>query len=344
MIQLRYALSLAIALAAFVAACSTEPSQQQRSNLNLEIFVAEPDEINVTSALIMGPSEMMVVSAQGTKSAATRLADRIEATGLDLRYIFLTHPHLDHSQGAGILLERFPGAEFVTTPEIAFVQKHRMAIDDVFAKARYGDNAAIPSVPVQAYRENTFLIDGETIEIGPDIIGDIGLGNLTEPHVALYVPSLHALIPSDVVYYNGYVMTGGSSAEHRAKWIAQLDDWLARDFAIVVPGHMPKTSADALTAAGALSHTRNYVAAYDRALAAADASQAVIAQLLTEFPELQHPTALYLSAFIDFQEMRNLSFDPADKVFDEGLTDAEIAEIDRKKFQAFRAAYNPGEN
>ena len=81
------------------------------SGLELEIFVSEPEEINITSVLIKGPTEMMVMCAQGQKSSATRLADRIEEIGLELKYIFLSHAHLDHSQGAGILKERFPKAE-----------------------------------------------------------------------------------------------------------------------------------------------------------------------------------------------------------------------------------------
>ena len=119
--------------------------------LELEVFVSEPKEINITSVLVMGPREMMVVSAQGTKSAATRLADLIASKDRTLKYIFLTHPHLDHSQGAGVLLKRFPEAQFIATPEVAALQRRRMPMDDALAAARFGDNAAIPSVPAEDF-------------------------------------------------------------------------------------------------------------------------------------------------------------------------------------------------
>lgn len=93
------------------------------------MFVAEPAEIDVTLALIMGPTEMMVVSGQATKSTATRLADVIAATGLNLKYVFLTHPHLDHSQGASVLLERLPEASFMATPEVARLQRARLVTE-----------------------------------------------------------------------------------------------------------------------------------------------------------------------------------------------------------------------
>ena len=86
----------------------------------------------MTSVLIMGQTEMMVVCAQAKRSSAMRLADLIASKGLDLKYVFLTHPHLDHSQGAGILLERFPSAEFIATPEVGKLQRHRIRLPRIY--------------------------------------------------------------------------------------------------------------------------------------------------------------------------------------------------------------------
>ncbi len=309
------------------------------NELRLEIFVSEPEEINVTSPLIMGPTEMMVVSAQGTKSAAARLADLIESKGLDLRYIFLTHPHLDHSQGAGILLERFPEAQFVTTPEIARLQHHRIPLDDAVAQARYGDNAAVPSVPVGVFEEETLLIDGQPIEIWKDIVGDVGVAEPDEPHIALHIAALNALMPSDAVYFDAHVFLGGTTEESRALWIAQLDAWLERGFDIVVPGHMPKGAP--LTAEGALVHTRDYIIAYDRAMAESETSDEVIEKMLTLYPDLAHQSALYLGTWINFKEMRKISFNPAAQAFPEGASEAEIQAIDAERYEDFKRAYNP---
>ena len=135
------------------------PTLSFSAKLSLEIFVSEPNEINVTSALIMGSTEMMVVSSQGTKSSANRLADTIEGKRLKLKYIYLTHPHLDHSQGAGILLNRFPEAKFIASPEVARLQRIRIALDDKLAKSRYEENAAVPSVPAEDYAESQILIE-----------------------------------------------------------------------------------------------------------------------------------------------------------------------------------------
>ncbi|MPW28102.1 MBL fold metallo-hydrolase [Agarivorans sp. B2Z047] len=285
-------------------------SNANESKLSLEVFISEPSEINVTSALIKGSSEMMVVSAQGTKSAANRLADQIEKTGLTLKYIFLTHPHLDHSQGASVLTKRFPEAQFIATPEVAALQRHRIELDDDLASSRHGDNAAIPSVPAIDYSETSLLIDGFEIEIWKDIIGDAGIGNPYEPHVALYIPSLNALLPSDVVYFQGHVMMGGSTPESRHLWMAQLREWQRLNLDIVVPGHMPKDKKEEWSADGALTHTLEYIERYDAALSESNSPKEVINTMISYYPEMGHRSALYLSAYIDFGQMHMLTFNP----------------------------------
>ncbi|WP_026971100.1 MBL fold metallo-hydrolase [Aliagarivorans marinus] len=306
--------------------------------LSLEIFVAEPEEINVTSALIMGPTEMMVMSAQGTRSAALRLADLIESKGLALKYVFLSHPHLDHSQGAGILLERFPEARFIATPEVAALQRHRIPLDDKMATSRYGTNAAVPSLPAEDYLADTIEIDGYPIEIWKDIIGDAGIGHPDEPHVALHIPALNALLPSDVVYYNAHVMLGGTTEESRRIWLEQLNSWLAMDLSVVVPGHMPK-GAD-LSPNGALTHTRDYILAYDRAMARHDNADAVIKLMLEQYPNTPHRSALLLGTYLNFSQMHRLTFNPKVEKVASWLPRSLVEWADRKLFEQRKKAYN----
>ena len=310
------------------------------TGLSLEVFVAEPEEINVTSALIMGPTEMMVVCAQATRSSANRLADLIESKDRELRYVFLTHAHLDHSQGAGILLERFPGARFIATPEVGALQRLRIPADDDLASSRYGDNAAIPSIPVEDYAGDRIMVDGIEVRIWKDVVGDAGLGYPDEPHAAIYVPSLHALIPSDVVYFDAHMMTGGSSKESRAQWVAQLESWIGKEFEVVVPGHIPKTSLAALNAQGALTHSRDYLLTYERALATSTSADELIEQMLALYPDMQHQSALRLSAFIEFKETHRVLFNPTLETVASYLPSSFVAWIDEWMLERRRRAAN----
>ncbi len=276
----------------------------EEPQLQLEVFVSEPREINTTSAIIWGPTEMMVVSAQATISSAESLARVLAEKRRPLKYIFLTHPHLDHYQGAGILKRHFPEAKFVATAEVAAAQIAGMGVADQLAPLRYGSNAAVPSIPAVAYEGDGLEIDGETVEIWKDVIGD---GGLTTPHSALYIPSLNALIPSDTIYFNAHVMMGGSTADSRKKSVEQIDRWIVQGFDIIVPGHTPKVTLPELTPSRALKHTRDYILAYDEAIGTSTSSDETIRKMLDKYPSLPHEAALYLGTYLNFNDMEKLT-------------------------------------
>ena len=188
-------------------------------------------------------------------------------------------------------------------------------------------------------QNHRFSLNGKIIEIWDDIIGDAGIGLPDEPHTALYIPSLNAFMPSDVVYFNGHVMMGGSTPESRAAWLRQLDTWRDMDFDIVVPGHMPKGSA--LTPEGALIHTRKYIQAYDKVIAQSSTSDEVIGKMLGLYPDLPHRSALYLGTYLNFKQMHRLTFNPTIEKIASWLPDALVEWLDHKIFENRKKAYNP---
>lgn len=87
----------------------------------------------------------------------------------DIRYIIVTHIHLDHSGGAGLLLTHCPNAQVVVHPRGA---RHLIDPSRLIASARmvYGekfDSLFHPIVPVP---EDRILIrgEGDTLTIGAD--------------------------------------------------------------------------------------------------------------------------------------------------------------------------------
>jgi glyoxylase-like metal-dependent hydrolase (beta-lactamase superfamily II) len=63
----------------------------------------------ITSTLIMGRHDAVLVDPPLTTTQATEIGDWIAATGRDLRQSYITHGHGDHWFGAIPLVERFPG-------------------------------------------------------------------------------------------------------------------------------------------------------------------------------------------------------------------------------------------
>src|ERR1700741_1481237 len=69
----------------------------------------------VTSTLIFGPRDAVLVDALMTVREATALADWVALHDRRLTTIYIPHGHADHWLGLSMLLERFPTARAVAT-------------------------------------------------------------------------------------------------------------------------------------------------------------------------------------------------------------------------------------
>jgi glyoxylase-like metal-dependent hydrolase (beta-lactamase superfamily II) len=108
----------------------------------------------------------------GPSPSIDYLLDGLKQVGIDphdLRYVIVTHIHLDHAGGAGLLLRECPNAKIVVHPKGA---RHLIHPEKLIqgAKAVYGekfDDLFHPIVPVP---EDKVLIRGdrETLPIGPN--------------------------------------------------------------------------------------------------------------------------------------------------------------------------------
>ena len=72
----------------------------------------------IASTLIYGKRDAVLVDAFMTVKQADALVDWVAASGKSLTTIYITHGHGDHWFGIGALLERFPNARAVATPDV----------------------------------------------------------------------------------------------------------------------------------------------------------------------------------------------------------------------------------
>ena len=63
----------------------------------------------ITSTLIFGEHDAVLVDAMRTVAEAEALADSVALHNRNLETIYITHAHFDHFYGLGILLAPFPG-------------------------------------------------------------------------------------------------------------------------------------------------------------------------------------------------------------------------------------------
>jgi len=112
----------------------------QKKNLSWDVFLAPsipaitsdlpPGEKErpwppISSTLISGERDAVLVDTPITVEQARALANWVAARGKNLTTIYATHGHGDHFFGTSTVLERFPGARFIARPEVIKVMRQQ---------------------------------------------------------------------------------------------------------------------------------------------------------------------------------------------------------------------------
>src|SRR5580704_15505347 len=71
----------------------------------------------MTSTLIFGEYDAVLVDAMTTVAEAKALANWVALHNRSLETIYITHAHFDHFFGLSVLLDRFPMARAIATPK-----------------------------------------------------------------------------------------------------------------------------------------------------------------------------------------------------------------------------------
>jgi glyoxylase-like metal-dependent hydrolase (beta-lactamase superfamily II) len=74
--------------------------------------------VPTSATLIFGQRDAVLVDAFLTIEQAAALVEWVAASGKNLTTIYITHGHGDHFFGIGALLNRFPEARAVATPDV----------------------------------------------------------------------------------------------------------------------------------------------------------------------------------------------------------------------------------
>lgn len=259
---------LAIALTSLVSALSFA------APLNVEAINAGPGGFLVTSTLITGEKEAVLVDAQLTLSEAHRVAAKVLESGKTLTTIVITHGHPDHFFGLEVFKAQFPGAKIIASAKVVAEAKADAGPSLTQWKPVFGAN--LTSAPV--FPE---VFDGKSIELEGQKLELIALGE-GESHdgTAVWVPSAQTLIAGDVVFdgVHAWLAEAGSQAR-RDSWLKNLATLKALKPKVVIGGHRApdaKSAPESLDAVAA--YVRDFGAAQAKAKTAAELTAAVNAK------------------------------------------------------------------
>jgi glyoxylase-like metal-dependent hydrolase (beta-lactamase superfamily II) len=247
--------------------------------LTYKVYTGSPAGFNVTSTLIEGDKDAVLIDAQFTLADAHRLAAMVIESKKNLTMVYVTHAHPDHYWGLPVLRQAFPNARFVALPDT--VADIRATLDRKIKqwKPVYGSN--VPDQPLipDALAGNTLSLEGEIIELTGDLQGD------TEHNSIVWVPSLKLAVAGDIVYNAAHVwMLDAPTATARADWIKTLAKLEAMKPAIVVAGHK---AADAPDSARAIGYSRDYIQAMNALITQGAGAEVIKKEMRVKYPDVK---------------------------------------------------------
>ena len=248
----------------------------EAADLKIQVYTST-EGLNVTSTIITGDTEAMVVDPQFRLSDAHRVAALVLETGKRLTMVYSTHPHPDHYFGLAVLHPAFPDAKLLALPVVVKGIEASWDARYNFWKPTYGDNIPARHVIPQALDTDTLMLDGQEIKI-------IGLvqGDSPGDNSYVWIPSIKAIIGGDILFGNMHMPLGGLTSQQRADWLQVINDMIALKPEIVVAGHEgPGTKHDA----SILTRMKAYLEYFDEARAASKTPEELEAKLQARFPD-----------------------------------------------------------
>jgi len=243
----------------------------------------------MASTLIYGVRDAVLVDAFMTVQQATALADWVVARRKNLTTIYITHGHGDHWFGVGTLLERFPAAKAVATPDVVKVMRQNISppMDGIWKAAFPGQ---IPERLVIAEE-----LRGEIITLEGHELAVVELGHTdTDYSTCLHVPSIGLVVAGDAAYNDVHLYLAESNSQKRREWIAALDKIESLKPRAVVASHKrPELPDDPKI----VEETRQYIRDFDRLAEATTTAQELYDKVLALHPSRVNPAwALWSSA------------------------------------------------
>lgn len=202
------------------------------------------------AAFVLTREGVVVIDALGSPVLAEELLAAIaRLTPLPVRHVIVTHFHADHVYGLQVFRER--GAQIVAhAAGQAYLHSETAALRLAASRT---DLAPWVNERTRLVPADRWLHGPETLQLGGIDFRLQPMGPAHTPEdVAVFLPQSGVLFSGDIVFRNRVPFVGQADS---ARWIAALQELLALNPRLIVPGHGPASSA----AAEDLALTRDYL-------------------------------------------------------------------------------------
>lgn len=288
----------AAAMVVASAALTAEPAGA--SPLQLDVYnPGEKSIFPVTSTLVMGKRDAILVDAQFQRNDAQALVHKIKASGKKLTTIYISHNDPDFYFGLDVLHESFPEAKIVATPRTVAAIKANKDGKVAYWSPILKQNAPKSVIVPEPLSGDALMLEGEKIKI-------LGLDGPSPDRTVLWIPSTQTVLGGVPIVANLHVWVADTQTfQSRQDWLKMMDHLKEMNPKKVIPGHfLPDAHGKMPFGVGAIDFTRIYLRAFEVEAALASDSADLVAAMRKRYPKLAHVDSLELSAKVIKGEMK----------------------------------------
>ena len=291
--KLRTVLLFSLALTGLTGAAQAKDAA---APLKLDIYnPGDKGIFPVTSVLVEGAHDAVLIDAQFAKGDAQKLVEKIKASGKHLSTIYISHGDPDYYFGLDVLHAAFPDAKILASkPTVEHIQASAPA------KLAYWGPILKQDAPAALVTPG--VLDGDKLSLEGRELDVVGLDGPTPDRSFVWIPSLKAVVGGVVVFGNLHVwMADTQTPQSHAQWLATLARIEQLKPVKVVPGHY---QAGAPFDVSQVRFTRHYIETYDAEAAKAKDAAALVAAMERRYPKAGEKASLELSAKVSKGEMK----------------------------------------
>jgi glyoxylase-like metal-dependent hydrolase (beta-lactamase superfamily II) len=247
--------------------------------------------VPTSATLVFGQRDAVLVDTFLTVEQAAAQVEWVAASGKNLTTIYVTHGHGDHFFGIGALLDRFPNAKAVATPDVLKVMRRQMSPEFVasFWNARYPGQIPEHLVLPEELQGNVIDLEGRELVV-------VELGHTdTDNTTCLHVPSVGLVVAGDAAYNDVHLYLAEANAPTRREWITALDTIETLKPRAVIAGHK---KADRDDSPRIVAETRQYIRDFERVASMTATARELYDQMLEIYPDRANPGSLWGSAHV----------------------------------------------
>lgn len=186
------------------------------------------------AAFVVTPAGVVVIDALGSPALATRLIAEIKKiTALPVTHVLVTHYHADHIYGLQVF--KTIGAKIIGHRAALIylnseTAQQRLQASRLQLSPWVDDKTRLVEADEWIDTDQDLTIGGVHFQVKP-----VGPAHTPED-LAFYLPSEKVLFAGDLVFRSRIPFVGQADSRH---WITALDQLLAFDTQVIVPGHGP---------------------------------------------------------------------------------------------------------